>query len=55
MVAGVGLERFLAVYDETITSVHRYLYRASGGDHVLFDDVAQETYMAALVRPVGDE
>src|SRR5262245_18504410 len=56
VVAGVGLEQFLALYDETITSVHRYLYRASGGDRVLVDDVAQETYMAALVRArVGDE
>ena len=56
VVAGVGLERFLALYDETITSVYRYLYRASGGDQVLVDDVAQETYVAALVRArVGDE
>ena len=53
--ADVGLERFLAAYDETVAPIHRYLYRASGGDRALVDDVAQETYMAALVHARGGD
>jgi RNA polymerase sigma-70 factor (ECF subfamily) len=56
MAVDVGLERFLAVYDETVGSIHRYLYRASGGSQGVVDDIAQETYLAALVRArAGDE
>ena len=35
---------FLAGYDATVVAVHRYLFRACGGDRLLAEDLAQDVY-----------
>jgi len=46
----VAWDDFLGCYDATVVAVHRYLFRACGGDRSLAEDLAQEVYTAALVR-----
>jgi RNA polymerase sigma-70 factor (ECF subfamily) len=52
----VGWDEFLGCYDATVVAVHRYLFRACGGDSLLAEDLTQDVYTAALVRARdGDE
>jgi len=46
----VAWDDFLGCYDATVVAVHRYLFRACGGDRSLAEDLAQDVYTAALVR-----
>ena len=46
----MALDDFLGCYDTTVVVVHRYLFRACGGDQLLAEDLAQDVYTAALVR-----
>jgi RNA polymerase sigma-70 factor (ECF subfamily) len=46
----VTWDEFLGCYDGTVVAVHRYLFRACGGDSSLAEDLAQDVYTAALVR-----
>ena len=48
--AAVVRADFLGCYDATVVAVHRYLFRACGGDRLLAEDLAQDVYIAALVR-----
>jgi len=45
-----GLGEFLAFYDDSVTPLFRYLCRLCGGDRALAEDLAQETFVAALVQ-----
>jgi RNA polymerase sigma-70 factor (ECF subfamily) len=46
----VAWDEFVGCYDATVVAVHRYLFRACGGDRSLAEDLAQDVYTAALVR-----
>ena len=46
----VTWDDFRGCYDATVVAVHRYLFRACGGDRSLAEDLAQDVYTAALVR-----
>jgi RNA polymerase sigma-70 factor (ECF subfamily) len=48
--AAVAWDDFLGCYDATVVAVHRYLFRACGGDRLLAEDLAQDVYTAALLR-----
>ena len=43
-------ERFLAFYDESVDPLFTYLYRATGGDRELAEDLAQDVFAVALRR-----
>jgi RNA polymerase sigma-70 factor (ECF subfamily) len=38
------------LYDDTARQVYRYLYRLSGGDAALAEDLTQETFLTAVRR-----
>jgi len=46
----VAWDEFLGCYDATVVAVHRYLFRACGGDRSLAEDLAQDVYAACLMR-----
>ena len=46
----VTWDDFRRCYDTTVIAVHRYLFRACGGDRSLAEDLAQDVYTAALLR-----
>ena len=51
--AGVGTDdrrRLFSLYDETARQVYRYLYRLSGGEAALAEDLTQETFLTAVGR-----
>jgi RNA polymerase sigma-70 factor, ECF subfamily len=45
-----GLGGFLALYDDSVTPLFRYLCRVCGGDRSLAEDLAQETFATALAQ-----
>ena len=45
-----GLGGFLALYDDSVTPLFRYLCRLCGGDRSLAEDLAQETFATALAQ-----
>jgi RNA polymerase sigma-70 factor (ECF subfamily) len=45
-----GLGEFLLFYDDSVVPLFRYLCRLCGGDRALAEDLAQETFVTALVQ-----
>jgi RNA polymerase sigma-70 factor (ECF subfamily) len=45
---GITQQEFLAFYDAAVTPLFGYLFRASGGDRSLSEDVSQEVFAIAL-------
>jgi len=48
--AGINQERFLAFYDSAVRPLFGYLYRATGGNRDLAEDLCQDVFAVALRR-----